>query len=309
MLEISGLTKRFPNGTVALADFTLSVGEGVLGLLGPNGAGKTTLMSIVATVLRPSSGTVRWKGADILADPLAIRRELGYLPQDFGVYEKLTAVELLRYFGRLKGLSGKELATSVDEMIDLVNLRPAANRRLGGFSGGMRQRVGIAQALLGDPKIVIVDEPTVGLDPEERVRFRNLLSELGHGRTVILSTHIVSDVEAIAERIAVIRKGRLVRCAPPEELLAHAAGRVFRAVVPAERLAEAQRAVAVSNLVRKADGVHVRFVGDGGGLPQAVAVEPTLEDAYLLTNLELEREPSASVASAAAHGRGNLGAT
>jgi ABC-2 type transport system ATP-binding protein len=286
MLEISGLSKRYPNGTVALADFTLTAGEGVLGLLGPNGAGKTTLMSIVATVLRPSGGSVRWKGTDVLREPLAIRRELGYLPQDFGVYDKLTAVELLRYFGRLKGLAGKELKVAVEEMIDLVNLRPAANRRLGGFSGGMRQRVGIAQALLGDPKIVIVDEPTVGLDPEERVRFRNLLSELGHGRTVILSTHIVSDVEAIAERIAVIRKGRLVRCAPPEELLAHAAGRVFRAVVPADRLAEAQRAVAVSNLVRRADGVHVRFVGDGGGLPGAVAVEPSLEDAYLLTNLE-----------------------
>jgi ABC-2 type transport system ATP-binding protein len=286
MLEIAGLTKRYPNGTVALADFSLAIGEGVIGLLGPNGAGKTTLMSIVATVLRPSAGTVRWKGVDVLADPLAIRRELGYLPQDFGVYDKLTAVELLRYFGRLKGLAGRALTAAVDEMIDLVNLRAAANRRLGGFSGGMRQRVGIAQALLGDPKIVIVDEPTVGLDPEERVRFRNLLSELGHGRTVILSTHIVSDVEAIAERIAVIRKGHLVRCAPPEELLAHAGGRVYRAIVPADQLAAVQRTVAVSNLMRKADGVHVRYVGDGAGLPGAVAVEPTLEDAYLLTNLE-----------------------
>jgi ABC-2 type transport system ATP-binding protein len=286
MLEIERLVKRYPNGTVALHDFSLAVGEGVTGLLGPNGAGKTTLMSIVATVLRPTSGSVRWRGADVLRDPLALRRELGYLPQDFGVYEKLTAVEMLRYFGRLKGLGGKALHDAVEEMIDLVNLRPAAGRRLGGFSGGMRQRVGIAQALLGDPKILIVDEPTVGLDPEERVRFRNLLSELGHGRTVILSTHIVSDVEAIAERIAVIRQGRLVRFAAPEELLAHAAGRVFRAVLPADRLAEAQRRVAVSNLTRRADGVHVRFVGDGGALPGAVAVEPTLEDAYLLTNVE-----------------------
>jgi ABC-type multidrug transport system ATPase subunit len=286
MLEIERLVKRYPNGTVALHDFSLAVGEGVTGLLGPNGAGKTTLMSIVATVLRPTSGSVRWRGADVLRDPLALRRELGYLPQDFGVYEKLTAVEMLRYFGRLKGLAGRALHDAVEEMIDLVNLRPAAGRRLGGFSGGMRQRVGIAQALLGDPKILVVDEPTVGLDPEERVRFRNLLSELGHGRTVILSTHIVSDVEAIAERIAVIRQGRLVRFAAPEDLLAHAAGRVFRAVLPADRLAEAQRRVAVSNLTRRADGVHVRFVGDGGALPGAVAVEPTLEDAYLLTNVE-----------------------
>jgi ABC-type multidrug transport system ATPase subunit len=286
MLEIDRLVKRYPNGTVALHDFTISCGEGVTGLLGPNGAGKTTLMSIVATVLRPTSGSVRWGGVDVLREPAALRRELGYLPQDFGVYDKLTAVELLRYFGRLKGLGGARLRSAVDEMIDLVNLRAAAGRRLGSFSGGMRQRVGIAQALLGDPRILIVDEPTVGLDPEERVRFRNLLSELGHGRTVILSTHIVSDVEAIAERIAVIRQGRLVRYAAPEELLAHAAGRVFRAVLPAEALADAQRRVAVSNLTRRADGVHVRFVGDGGALPGAVAVEPTLEDAYLLTNVE-----------------------
>jgi ABC-2 type transport system ATP-binding protein len=288
MLEIAGLTKRYPNGTVALSDFTLAAGEGVLGLLGPNGAGKTTLMSIVATVLRPSAGSVRWRGADALADPLAIRRELGYLPQDFGVYDKLTAVELLRYFGRLKGLGGKPLHAAVEEMIDLVNLRPAAHRRLASFSGGMRQRVGIAQALLGDPQLLIVDEPTVGLDPEERVRFRNLLSELGHGRTVILSTHIVSDLEAIAERIAVIRQGRLVRCAAPEELLAHATGRVYRAVVTAERLAEVQRAVAVSSLSRRADGVHVRFVAPGGtpAIAGATPVEPTLEDAYLLTNVE-----------------------
>jgi ABC-type multidrug transport system ATPase subunit len=150
----------------------------------------------------------------------------------------------------------------------------------------MRQRVGIAQALLGDPKLLIVDEPTVGLDPEERVRFRNLLSELGQGRTVILSTHIVSDVEAIAQRIAVMRQGQLVRCAAPEELLAHAAGRVFRAVVPAEHVAEVQRTVAVSNLSRRADGVHVRFVGGGDALAGAVPVEPTLEDAYLLTRVE-----------------------
>ena len=286
MLEIAELTKRYPNGTVALTDFSLSIGEGVLGLLGPNGAGKTTLLSIIATVLPPTSGSVRWRGTDALRDPLAIRRELGYLPQDFGVYDKLTAVELLRYFGRLKGLGGKPLRAAVDEMIDLVNLRPAAHRRLAGFSGGMRQRVGIAQALLGDPKLLIVDEPTAGLDPEERVRFRNLLSELGHGRTVILSTHIVSDVEAIAERIAVIRQGRLVRCASPEELLAHAVGRVYRAVVPAERLPEVQRTVAVSSLARRADGVHVRFVGRGEAVAGAVPVEPNLEDAYLLTRVE-----------------------
>jgi ABC-2 type transport system ATP-binding protein len=286
MLEIRSLAKRYRGGTVGLADFSLTVSEGVLGLLGSNGAGKTTLMSILATVTRPTSGTFLWQGIDAVADPLSVRRILGYLPQDFGVYERLTAREFLRYLGRLKGLSGADLDRRVKELLALVNLHGAADRRLQGFSGGMRQRVGIAQALLGDPKLVIVDEPTVGLDPEERVRFRNLLSEIAQGRVVILSTHIVSDVEAVASRIAVIRGGRLVIEAAPEELLSRAAGRVFAAVVSSGDLAAAQRAVHVSSLVRRADGVHVRFVGDGAALPGARGVEPTLEDAYLLTNLE-----------------------
>lgn len=286
MLQIEGLTKRYSGSAVALDSFSLELGTGVLGLLGPNGAGKTTLMSILATVLRPTSGSVRWKGEDALARPDLIRRVLGYLPQDFGVYERLTATEFLRYLGRLKGLSGHDLRESVEQMLDLVNLRPAASRPLGGFSGGMRQRVGIAQALLGNPEIVIVDEPTVGLDPEERVRFRNLLSELAHGRIVILSTHIVSDVEAVADRIAVIRQGRLVRIATPGELLSHSAGRVFRVVVEADRLGQVRKLVAVSSISRKADGVHVRFVADSPTIPGATVVEPTLEDAYLLTNLE-----------------------
>ena len=288
MLSIQSLGKRYPGGTVGLADFSLEVREGVLGLLGPNGAGKTTLMSILATVTKPSSGTFLWSGRDAVADPLPLRRELGYLPQDFGVYERLTAREFLLYLGRLKGLSGADLDRRVRELLELVNLHGAANRRLGGYSGGMRQRVGIAQALLGDPKLVIVDEPTVGLDPEERVRFRNLLAEIAQKRVVVLSTHIVSDVEAVASEIAVMRQGRLVAHATPESLLARAAGRVFRAVVPSDRLAEAQRAVHVSNLIRRADGVHVRYVANGSGaaLPGSTAVEPDLEDAYLLTNLE-----------------------
>ena len=288
MLSIRSLGKRYPGGTVGLEDFTLDAGEGVLGLLGPNGAGKTTLMSILATVTRSTSGTFLWRGKDAAKDPLPLRRELGYLPQDFGVYERLTAREFLLYLGRLKGLSGAELSGRVRELLELVNLHGAADRRLGGYSGGMRQRVGIAQALLGDPKLVIVDEPTVGLDPEERVRFRNLLAEIAHGRVVILSTHIVSDVEAVASEIAVMRGGRLVAHATPEALLSRASGRVFRAVVPAERLADAQRAVHVSNLVRRADGIHLRYVanGSGGALPGSTPVEPDLEDAYLLTNLE-----------------------
>ena len=288
MLSIRSLGKRYPGGTVGLSDFSLEAGEGVLGLLGPNGAGKSTLMAILATVTRPTSGTFFWEGKDAVADPLPLRRRLGYLPQDFGVYERLTAREFLLYLGRLKGLSGAELSRRVQQLLELTNLHGAANRRLGGYSGGMRQRVGIAQALLGDPKLVIVDEPTVGLDPEERVRFRNLLSEIAQNRVVILSTHIVSDVEAVASQIAVIREGRLVSQTTPEELLKKATGRVFMAVVASEGLAEAQHRVHVSNLIRRADGVHVRYVANGNGaiLPGARAIEPTLEDAYLLSNLE-----------------------
>jgi ABC-type multidrug transport system ATPase subunit len=284
MLDIRGLSKRYAD-VLALEDFTLSAGAGVLGLLGPNGAGKTTLMSILATVTRPSAGTFLWNGVDGVRQPLAVRRVLGYLPQDFGVYERLTAREFLRYLGRLKGLGERDLGRRVEAVLELVNLHGAAGRRLGSFSGGMRQRVGIAQALLGDPQLLIVDEPTVGLDPEERVRFRNLLSEIAHGRLVILSTHIVSDVEAVASQIAVLRHGRLVALATPEELLRRAAGRVFAAVVPSERLAEVQARLAVSSILRKADGMHVRFVGEGAAVSGARPVEPTLEDAYLLTNL------------------------
>jgi ABC-2 type transport system ATP-binding protein len=288
MLEVRGLGKKY--GSVeALTGVSFSMGEGVLGLLGPNGAGKTTLLSILATVTRPSSGTFLWQGRDAVADPLAVRRVLGFLPQDFGVYERLTAREFLAYLGRLKGLRGASLSRRVGELLTLVNLHGAADRRLGGFSGGMRQRVGIAQALLGDPKLVIVDEPTVGLDPEERVRFRNLLSEIAHGRVVILSTHIVSDVEAVATRIAILRGGRLVDVAAPEELLRRAAGQVFTAVVPSAEVTRVQAAVPVSGLARRADGVHVRYVGRADALAGSRPVEPTLEDAYLLATLGEER--------------------
>ena len=294
MLQIRSLGKRYPGGTVGLADFSLDVGEGVLGLLGGNGAGKTTLLTILATVTRPSTGTFLWEGRDGVADPLSVRRQLGFLPQDFGVYEKLTAREFLTYLGRLKGLSGADLSRRVRQLLELTNLHGVADRRLGGFSGGMRQRVGIAQALLGDPKLVIVDEPTVGLDPEERVRFRNLLSEIAQGRVVILSTHIVSDVEAVASSIAVIRAGRLLRHATPEELLRRASGRVFSAVVSSEDLSAAQKTVHVSSLIRRADGVHVRFVAGAAALPGAREVEPNLEDAYLLANLEAGEEKPAA---------------
>ena len=289
VLEIEALTKTYRNGHTALADVHLRLGPGVVGLLGANGAGKSTLMSILATVTRPTSGTFRWRGRDGVRDPLAVRRELGYLPQDFGIYERLTATEFLLYLGRLKGLGGRALSARVEGLLELVNLHAAAQRPLGGFSGGMRQRVGIAQALLGEPRLLIVDEPTVGLDPDERVRFRNLLAEIAHDRVVILSTHIVSDVEAVATTLAVLREGRLLAVATPEELLSRAVGHVFSLRVASDRLAELQQRVHVSTLAQRADGAHVRFVCAGEPPAGAIAVDPTLEDAYLW----LRREGSA----------------
>jgi ABC-2 type transport system ATP-binding protein len=210
LLEIEDVGKQYPRGVTALSDVSLSLGPGVLGLLGPNGAGKSTLMRIVATVSRPTSGRVRWEGADLAVEPDRLRATLGYLPQDFGVYPNLSAIEFLEFMAAAKGLDRARTRPRIDQLLELVNLVDSRKRPIGGFSGGMRQRLGIAQALLNDPRLVIVDEPTAGLDPEERVRFRNLLSELAQDRVVILSTHIVSDVEAAATAIALLAKGRLL---------------------------------------------------------------------------------------------------
>jgi len=279
-LAIDHVSKRYDANTLALQDFSLELGSGVLGLLGPNGAGKTTLMSILATITRPTSGTIRWNGMDLAADPNAIRSVLGYLPQDFGVYPNLNAVEFLEYLAAVKGLDATTARRRIDELLNLVNLTDVRKRPLGGYSGGMRQRIGIAQALLNDPKLLIVDEPTAGLDPEERVRFRNLLSDLSGDRIVILSTHIVSDVEATATDIALISRGRLVAHAAPEDLLRAVEGKVWEWVVPSSELNAARQQYLISNTVRRSDGVHVRLLTSE---PPAGtnAVSPTLEDAYL----------------------------
>src|SRR5579864_2006886 len=226
MLVIDSVDKLFPGGVQALCGFSIARGPGILGLLGPNGAGKSTLMRILATVTRPTAGRVLWQGQDVVAHPQELRRVLGYLPQDFGVYPNLSAREFLAYLAAVKGLAGRRARARVDELLELVNLTAAGRRPLGSFSGGMRQRVGIAQALLDDPRLLIVDEPTAGLDPEERVRFRGLLSDLAGERVVILSMHIVSDVEAVATEIAIIDRGRLVAHGAPEALLRTVEGRV-----------------------------------------------------------------------------------
>ena len=280
-LSIRSVGKLYQGRVRALDDFSLEVGPGVLGLLGPNGAGKSTLMRILATITRPSEGHVTWDGHDVVARPDPLRAVLGYLPQDFGVYPHLNAVEFLSYLAAVKRVPRGIARTRIPELLALVNLTEAQKRPLGGYSGGMRQRIGIAQALLNDPQLLIVDEPTVGLDPEERVRFRTLLSELAGERIVVLSTHIVSDLESTATQIALIDHGRLLTAGTPEALLARAEGRVWECVVPSERLPALQAAHRVSQAIRRADGVHVRLVGDEPPVPGARAAAPTLEDAYL----------------------------
>jgi ABC-type multidrug transport system ATPase subunit len=216
----------------------------------------------------------------VASDPNSLRAVLGYLPQDFGVYPNLNAVEFLEYLAAVKGLDAATSRRRIDELLNLVNLTDVRKRPLGGFSGGMRQRVGIAQALLNDPQLLIVDEPTAGLDPEERVRFRNLLSELSGERVVILSTHIVSDVEATATDIALISQGTLVAHASPEKLLQAVEGRVWEWVLPSAELNAARQRYLISNTTRRSDGVHARVLADAWPTG-AQAVPPTLEDAYL----------------------------
>jgi ABC-type multidrug transport system ATPase subunit len=280
-LSIQGVGKQYRTRNWGLRDFTLELGSGVLGLLGPNGAGKSTLMRILATITKATTGVVSWNGTNIARSPDELRAVLGYLPQDFGVYPNLNAVEFLEYMAAIKGLGGKAARKRIDELLQVVNLIDARKRPLGGFSGGMKQRVGIAQALLNDPQMLIVDEPTAGLDPEERVRFRNLLSDLSGERIVILSTHIVSDVEATASDIVLIDKGRLLTHAAPEVLLGSVAGRVWEWTVPSAELQALRQKHLVSSTVRTGEGVHLRIVGESAPAAEAHAVTPTLEDAYL----------------------------
>ncbi len=280
-LQILELGKVYRRGVVALREITLRAEPGVIGLLGPNGAGKSTLMRILATVARPTSGSVLWNGTDIGKRPDALRRELGYLPQDFGVYPNLNAVEFLRYLAAAKGLTGRPARRRIDELLEYVNLTDAAHRPIGGYSGGMRQRVGIAQALLNDPQLLIVDEPTVGLDPAERARFRDMISHLAGERIVILSTHIVSDVEAVATSIAMVAGGRLLRHARPADLVGELSGRVWTTLHRAGDTADLERSGLVVRMVRRPDGVECRVVSDRAPDPSAEPAEPTLEDVYM----------------------------
>ncbi|MFY9610617.1 MAG: ABC transporter ATP-binding protein [Blastocatellia bacterium] len=242
MLAIKDLKKTYPSGIQALKGITLEVPSGMFGLLGPNGAGKTTLMKIAATLLEPDSGTVQMNGVDLITRKDKARRMLGYLPQEFGLYPTLTAEQMLDYFAKLKGVADKKQRLAlVDALFERVNLSSARKQRLGGFSSGMRQRLGIAQALIGEPELIIVDEPTAGLDPEERVRFHNLLSETASDTAVvILSTHIVSDVSNLCSRMAIIRQGAILASCTPRQAIDQLQGSVWEASVPREKVSALQ---------------------------------------------------------------------
>jgi len=238
-------------------------------------------MRMLATITQPTEGTVKWNDTDIVKSPDTLRTVLGYLPQDFGVYPNLTGLEFLEYMAAIKGIAAKTARKRIEELLVVVNLVNAAKRPLGGYSGGMKQRVGIAQALLNDPQLLIVDEPTVGLDPEERVRFRNLLSDLAGERIIILSTHIVSDVEATATEIVVVNKGRKLQHAAPEKLLALLDGKVWQWVIASEALTALKQSHLVSGTIRRENGIQVRVVSEASPASEAQLVTPSLEDVYL----------------------------
>ncbi len=283
MLAIRGLKKTYSNGVRALREINLEAPRGMFGLLGPNGAGKTTLMKIVATLLEPDAGTVEMNGLDLITHKDQARRMLGYLPQEFGLYPTLTAEEMLNYFAKLKGVAGsKQRRALIAALLEKVNLTSVRKQRLGGFSGGMRQRLGIAQALIGDPKLIIVDEPTAGLDPEERVRFHNLLAETaGDSAVVILSTHIVSDVSNLCSHMAIIREGSILAACSPREAIDRFEGSVWEATLSREQLAAVKSQCRVLSSQMFDGMVRVKVISKGKRPSEEFApVTPSLEDYY-----------------------------
>ena len=288
MLELQAVSKVYRNQVRAVDAVSFSMGTGVLGLLGHNGAGKTSLMQMVATLTKPSAGSIRFRGEDIVRKPDVLRQALGYLPQDFGVYDNLSGRELLQYVAALKGVRDRD---RIQQMLELVNLHQAADRSAAGYSGGMRQRLGIAQALINDPALVIVDEPTAGLDPEERLRFRNLLSEIGAGKLVILSTHIVSDIASIATQLAVMKQGRLVRFDRPETLIHEATGKVWQLQLSSAELEQARSRYKLTQAVRDGELWLVRLVHPERPAANAETVTPDLDDVFTWLMQFGDRQP------------------
>ena len=280
-LAIRDLSKRYGNGVQALDRVSLSIGPGMFGLLGPNGAGKSTLMRTLATLQEADSGSATLDGIDVLREKDRVRRLLGYLPQEFGVYPKVAAQDMLDHLARLKGIADSRARKAVvDALLERTNLAAVRRQRLGGFSGGMRQRFGIAQALIGNPGLIIVDEPTAGLDPEERVRFHNLLADIGREVIVILSTHIVDDVADLCPRFAVIHEGRVLLEGEPGAAVARLAGRMWRRVVERDELASLRSSAPVVSSRLQSGRTVVRAYSEAAPGPGFEAVEPELEDVY-----------------------------
>ncbi|HEX8359903.1 MAG TPA: ABC transporter ATP-binding protein [Longimicrobium sp.] len=283
-LQIRNLSKTYPNGVHALRDITLDIPQGMFGLLGPNGAGKSTLMRTLATLQEPDAGTIHLGDIDVLGQRDRVRETLGYLPQEFGVYPRASAERLLEHFAVLKGITGRRGRREiVDALLRQTNLYDVRKQKLGGYSGGMRQRFGVAVALLGRPKLIIVDEPTAGLDPAERVRFLNLLSELGENSVVILSTHIVEDVSELCSRMAIINRGTILLEAEPLDAVAALQGRVWRKIVKRTELEEVEREHAVISTKLLSGRTVVHVYSDGWPGVGFDAVEADLEDVYFST--------------------------
>lgn len=285
MLEIRHVVKQFGKNVTAVDDVNLHLKRGVLGLIGHNGAGKTTLMQMIATLTKPSSGEIIFQGVNIVKSPDAIRTRLGFLPQDFGVYPNLSALEFMQYFAALKGVRDPE---RIRYLLELVNLTEHAQRSAAAFSGGMRRRLGIAQALLNDPDILIVDEPTAGLDPEERLRFRNLLAELGSEKLVIMSTHIVSDVESVASELAIMRKGKLIGFDTPENMINHAHGKIWTLLLTHSEADTMRQQHQVLHAQRQGELMSLRIVHDTKPHIDAQLVLPNLEDALMAQRYSLQ---------------------
>lgn len=297
MLELNHVTHVYANGTRALDDVSLSVPRGMFGLLGPNGAGKSTLMRTVATLQTPTSGSIRFGDIDIMANPEKLRERLGYLPQDFGVYPRVSAYDMLDHMAVLKGVaSARERKETVETLLNQTNLWNVRKKAIAGFSGGMRQRFGIAQALIGNPELIIVDEPTAGLDPEERNRFLNLLAEIGDSVVIILSTHIVDDVADLCPKMAVLAAGKIQLEGAPLDLIARSRGTVWAKTVERDQMADyaAAHEVISTRLFAGRTIIHILSENDPGN--GFTAVDGGLEDVYFSTLARTRRAPAAAAA-------------
>lgn len=279
-LQIENVSKLFGDFP-ALNNIELTLHNGIYGLLGPNGAGKTTLMRIMTDLLAPTTGRVTYDGQDISRLGEAYRDRLGYLPQDFGVYPGFTAEKFLLYISDLKGIDKQNAAHRTAELLDLVGLTHKKRDKLGGFSGGERQRIGIAQALLNDPDVLILDEPTSGLDPQERIRFRGILSDLSRKKTILLSTHIVSDVESVADQVILLRKGKVLDMKAPNELLTLVSGKVWTVIIPAEEQNGLTEKYPCSNISHSEGKSVLRLISNDKPYQNAQTAEPNMEDLYL----------------------------